>query len=200
MRRAGHEAGAIRPFDQTAVVADVALAGLGILGDPVAGGDVRAVVESGRGDRHGELVNAAMGEQIGAHVDFFLGRAAVDHDRRDQIIQRVDPTIGNFLRLAFKSQRINRFRAGQAADQHRAVVLVAFAVDDVVEQETAPLRFGDAAAILPAHQRLQLVVFVDFAADAIKLLVLFQFADKLAQIVIGLGKIHRVLVYDFFSG
>ena len=188
------------PFDQTAIVADVALAGLRILGDPVAGGDVRAVVETGGGDRHGKFVDAAMGEQIGAHVNFFLGRAAVDHDRRDQIIQRMDPAIGNFLGLAFESQRINRLRAGQAADQDRAVVFVAFAVDDVVEQKAAALRFGDAAAILPAHQRLQFAVFVDFAVNAIKFFMLFQFADKLAQIVIGFGKIHRVLVYDFFSG
>lgn len=44
---------------------------------------VIGIVEAGRRNGNGEFIDAAMGEQVGAHMDFFLGRAAVDHDRRD---------------------------------------------------------------------------------------------------------------------
>jgi hypothetical protein len=74
-----------------------------------------------------------MGEQVCAHVHFFLRRSAINHDRWHQVIQRIDPTIGHFVGLAPESQRINRFRAGQTADKDRAVVFVFLAVGDVIE-------------------------------------------------------------------
>ena len=54
---------------------------------------------------------------------------------------------------------------GEPADQHRDVVLAALAVGDVGEQERLAVLLGDAAAELPAHQRVHLGVLVDRTVD-----------------------------------
>ena len=187
-----------RPFDQAAVVADVAFAGFGIFGDPMTGGDVRPVIETRRRHRHGKFHQTAVREQLIAFVDFFLARAGRDDDRLDQMIHRVDPAIGDFIGLAFETQAINRFGAGKPADENLAVVFAFFAVGNVVEQKPAPRFFRYAAAKLPAHQRLQLAVFVDFSVNAVKFVVRVQGGDELAQIFIRFSKIHRIFVYAFF--
>ena len=57
-------------------------------------------------------------------------------------------------------------RRRQCADRDRHVVAAAVSADDVGEQEGAPVRLVEAAAELPAHQRMQLGVLVDRAIDA----------------------------------
>src|SRR5688500_4855635 len=109
--RAGHETATCRALDQAAIVADVALACFRIFGHPMAGGDVWAVVEARGRDRNGKFIDPAMGEQFGPHVHFFLCRSAIDHHRRDQMIQRIDPAIRYFVRLAPESHGIIRFGA-----------------------------------------------------------------------------------------
>ena len=164
----------------------------------MSGGDVRPVIEARRRHRHGKFHHAAVREQLIAFVDFFLARAGWDDDRLDQMIHRVDPAIGDFIGLAFKTQAVNRFGAGKPADEHLAIVFALFAVGNVVEQKTAARLFGYAAAKLPAHQRLQLAVFVDLPVNAVQFTVLIQCGDKFAQIFVRFGEIHRIFVYAFF--
>ena len=121
-----------------------------------------------------------------------------DEDRLDQMIHRVDPAVGDFVRLAFETQAINRFGARKPADEHSAIVFALFAVGNVVEQKTAARFFGYAAAKLPAHQGLQLAVFVDFPVNAVQFTVFIQCVDKFAQIFVRFGEIHRIFVYAFF--
>ena len=54
---------------------------------------------------------------------------------------------------------------GQPGDQHRAVEAPALAIGRLREQERLALLLRDAAAILPAHQRMHLGVFVDRLVD-----------------------------------
>ena len=57
-------------------------------------------------------------------------------------------------------------RGRQRADGDRNVVTAPRQVDDVGEQERAPLILGEPALELPAHQRVQLGILVDRAIDA----------------------------------
>ncbi len=72
LRRAGHQATESGSFDQTAVIADIALAGVRVFGDPVARGYVGAVIKARRRNRYGELVESPFREQIFAFVDLLL--------------------------------------------------------------------------------------------------------------------------------
>ena len=56
-------------LDLAAVVADVADAGLGVLGDPVGAGGVWAVIEARGGDRNRELVQPLVLHGIAGHHD-----------------------------------------------------------------------------------------------------------------------------------
>ena len=70
------------------------------------------------------------------------------------MIHGVDPSIGNFVGLAFKTQAIDRLRSRKTADENLAMVFALLAVGDVVEQKSAPSLFGYAASELPTDQRL----------------------------------------------
>ena len=54
------------------------------------------------------------------------------------------------------------------ADRHRQVVAPALGVHHVGEEKRLAVRLADAAAILPAHQRMQLAVLVDGVIDAME--------------------------------
>src|ERR687891_409579 len=116
------------------------------------------------------------------------------------MIHGVDPAIGNFVGAALKAQAINRLRSRKTADENSAIVFTLLAIGDVVEQKTAPLRFRYTTSELPAHQGLKLGVFINLFVNAVELIVALQCGDKLAQIFVGFGEIHRVFVYAFFSG
>jgi hypothetical protein len=74
---------------------------------------------------------------------------------------------------------------GEAADQHRNVVGPAAAVGHVGEQEGLAVGLRDAAAELPAHQRMHLRVFIDRRVDGGQQAGLVQRGDMLLQIVVG---------------
>src|SRR5262245_14034730 len=118
LRRAGHEAAERGSLDPTAIVADISLAGFGIFGNPMPGGDVRAIVKTRRRNRDGKFVKTALREQFIAFVNFLLARSFIDNNGFYRMIERVNPTIGDFIGLALKSQTVNRFGTGEAAHQY----------------------------------------------------------------------------------
>ena len=63
------------------------------------------------------------------------------------------------------ADRVNPGRRRQRADRDRNVVTAAVGIDHIGEQEGAPRVLGEAALELPAHQRMQLGVFVDLPLD-----------------------------------
>ena len=105
----GHEAAKRGSFYQTAIIADISLAGFGVFGDPVPGSDVGAIIETRCRNRYGEFVEASLRDQFIAFVDLLLAWSFVDNDGLDRMIQGVNPTIGHFIGLALKSQAVDRF-------------------------------------------------------------------------------------------
>ena len=73
----------------------------------------------------------------------------------------VIPVLLDVLDLAADADAVDFAVGGQDAHRDRDVVPAAGAVDDVFEQKSLALRFRDAAAELPAHERMHLGVFVD---------------------------------------
>ena len=84
----------------------------------MAGGDVRAIVETRGRNRYGKFVETALREQFIAFMNLLLARSFIDNNGFYRMIESVDPTIGDFIRLALKSQAINCFGTGEAAHQH----------------------------------------------------------------------------------
>src|SRR5262249_4798009 len=110
LRRAGHEAAERGSLNQTAIVADISLAGFGIFGNPMARGDVRAIVETRRRNRDVKFVETALREQFIAFVNLLLARPFIDNNGFYGMIEGVNPTIGDFIGWALKSQAVNRDR------------------------------------------------------------------------------------------
>src|SRR5205814_9781642 len=67
------------------------------------------------------------------------------------------------LQVAAHAEAVDLPAGGKRADHHRNVVLAPLAVDDVGEQERLPVPLLDAAAKLPADQRVHFRVLVDRA-------------------------------------
>ena len=88
-------------------------------------------------------------------------------------------------RLAADADAVDFAVGREPADQHRDVVFAALAVDDVGEQERLAILLLDAAAELPAHQRVHFRVFVDRAVDRDQQAGLVERADVIVQIGIG---------------
>ena len=61
---------------------------------------------------------------------------------------------------------VNLRRGGQSADGDRNVITPSRAIDDVGEQKSPAIIFGEPALKLPAHQRVQLAILVDRPVDA----------------------------------
>src|SRR5712692_120493 len=69
------------------------------------------------------------------------------------------------LQVAAHAEAVDLPAGGKRADHDRYVVLVPLAVGDVGEQERLPVPLLDAAAKLPADQRVHFRVLVDRALD-----------------------------------
>src|SRR5215510_11154439 len=136
LRRAGHETAERWSLNQTAIVADISLAGFRIFGNPMPCGDVRAIVETWRRNRYGKFVETALREQFIALVNFLLAWPFIDNNGVNQMIESVNTTIGNFIGLALESQTINRFGTGEAAHQYGAVVFSFLRIGHIIEQES----------------------------------------------------------------
>ena len=83
---------------------------------------------------------------------------------------------------------------GIGADQNRNVVAVALAVDDIGEQERFAISLGNAAAELPADQRMHLRVLVDGRIDAIEQPRLVETLDMVMKI--GVAARRDLIVFD----
>ena len=152
-------------LDLAAVVADVADAGIRILGDPVAGGQVRPVVEPGRRDGHRELVEAAVVQETVADVDLFLDRTGVHHLRRQRTGHRRGPLLEAFAGLAAHAHGVDGLVGSQRPQHHRGLVTPPLGIHHVLEEKRLPLVVRQPQE-LPAHQRMQLRILVHRGSHA----------------------------------
>ena len=98
---------------------------------------------------------------------------------------RPHPALVHLLERAAEPDAIDLAVGGEPADQHRDVVLAPLGVDHVGEQERLAVPLGDAAAELPAHQRVHLGVLVDRPVDPDQQAGLVERADVVVQVGIG---------------
>ena len=91
--------------------------------------------------------------------------ASIDDARRQRVLRRLDPPRVDLLERAADADAIDLAIGGEAADQYRNVVLAPLAVDHIGEQERLAVLLCDAAAELPAHQRVHFRVLVDRPVD-----------------------------------
>ncbi len=80
---------------------------------------------------------------------------------------------------------------GQRADHHGDVVAPPAGIDDVGEQERLAVLLGDAAAELPAHQRMHLGVLVDRRIDAQQQPGLVETIEMVVQVGIAAITVHH---------
>ena len=91
---------------------------------------------------------------------------ASGHDaRRQRVGDGLDPGRADLFERLAEADAVDVAVGGEARDQHRDVEAAALGVGRLGEQERLALRLRDAAAILPAHQRVHLGVFVDRLVD-----------------------------------
>jgi hypothetical protein len=175
-RDAGQEA--VRSVKMAAVHSDVAHAGFGVSCNKRPG-HADGAAEARLLDRRGQHGQAEL-FQFGAGVDFLLDFAALDHDRSDRVRHRVAPLFVDFLRIvAAHSESDDAARRAVHAGQDLHVVAAAFGVGDILEQKRLA-RFVGPPAILQAHERHQLAVFVDRTRPAVELASLIEVIQKVA--------------------
>ena len=155
-----------RRLELSTVVADVLDAGLGILGDVVAGREIGRVVPSRRRNRHGQAVECrAVPVKLAADGHDLLAWRIADDLRRHGIGDGLDPSLPDLVQRLAEADAIDLAVRRQAGHQHGYVEASALGIRGMGEQECLALRLGNAAAILPAHQRVHFGVFVDRLVD-----------------------------------
>ena len=160
--------------------------GVGILGDEHRARRIGRIVEAGRRDRDRQPVDAFAGlVERRALDDDLLARRIVDQHRLDLLLLGVVPFLLDVLDLAADADAVDLAVGGEDADRDRDVVAAAGAVDDVLEQESLALVFRNAAAELPAHQRVHLGVLVDRPLHANQQSVPLQGGDVRVQVRIA---------------
>jgi len=113
------------------------------------------------------------------------------HDQRlDGVADGLAPAGVDLVQRAAHAQPVDFATGGQGADGHRHVVVVAAGVDHVLEQEGLALVLGDAAAELPAHQRVQLGVLVDGLAHANQQPALLEQLQVVVEVGVGTCRGH----------
>jgi hypothetical protein len=169
-----------------AVVAHVLHAGVGVPGDVLRQRRVGRDVPARRRDRQRKPVEAlAWLVELFAGDDDLVARRVGDDARRQWVLRSLHPARVDLVELAADADAVNLAIRRKPADQHRDVVLAALGVGDVGEQERLAVLLLDAAAELPAHQRVHLGVLVDRAVDADQLAGLFEGTNVVVQIGIG---------------
>ncbi len=88
-----------------------------------------------------------------------------DDDRRERRSERLKPTVANGVEIGTEADTINLATAGETRDKHSAVIFPAFRIRRIQKQKSAPLRFRNAAAVLPPHQRMHDRIFIDRLFD-----------------------------------
>ena len=114
-----------------------------------------------------------------------MARRVSTTSRRNRRCWSRGPCRFDLVELAAQPDAIDFAIGREPADDHRDVVTLALAVDDIGEQERLAVFLRNAAAELPAHQRMHFRVLVDRAVDADELPGLFQRGDMIVQIGIG---------------
>ena len=169
-----------------AVIAHVLDAGVGILGDVLRQGRVGRDVPARRRDRQRNAVEAVARLVEGLAGDHdLMARRVLDDARRDRICRRLDPALVDLVETAADADAIDFAVGGEHADRDRNVVFAALAVDDVGEQERLAVLLLDAAAELPAHQRVHLGILVDRAVDGDQQAGRIERADVVVQVGIA---------------
>ena len=77
------------------------------------------------------------------------------------------PGCADLLDLAAHADGVNFRRSRERPDHNRNVVLAALGIDDVGEDKRPAFFLRHAADKLPAHQRVQLGVFINGCVDAL---------------------------------
>src|SRR5262249_1378648 len=133
-------------LELSAIVADVLDAGVGVLGDVVAGREIGCIVPSGRRDRHRQAVEAAALalEPRAARHQLLAGRMR-DQSRRDRIAEGLDPGLPDLLERLAEADAIDVAVRRQAGDQHGYVEATALGIRRLGEQEGLALRLRNAA-------------------------------------------------------
>ena len=91
--------------------------------------------------------------------------ASGDDARPDRLGDGAGPDLVDLVEGAAHADAIDLAARRQHADRDGDVIFAALGIDDVAEEERLAVLLGDAAAELPAHQRVHLAVLVDRAID-----------------------------------
>jgi hypothetical protein len=141
---------------------------------------------SGSRVMHRVAVRYAAGPlQLIARHDDFLAGGRIHEDRRNGMGNGLLPRRANIFHLLAHADRINPRRGRERAHHHGHVVAPPLGIDDMGEQEGAPFVFRHAAEELPAHQRMQLGVFVDRPVHPDKQALALQLGEMLLEIEPG---------------
>ena len=150
---------------------------------------------AGRGDRHRQGVERLAGDvEIVAFDNDLLARRVGHHHRGDHVGHRLGPNRADLVRRMAKPDLVDFGARPHGPDHHRHVVDLAFAVSNVGEQHGPAIRLGDAAAELPAHQRMQFGVLVDRDIDAQQEPGAIQRVQLIMQVHVGSGWPREALV------
>ena len=164
-RRHAHRHAA-RRLQPAAVCAHVLDARLGVAGNDIGRRQIGRAVETRRRDRDRERVEAvALAVERVALDDDLLARRVGEFHRRDRVGDRPAPPPTDLVLFHAHADAVDRAIGRERADNDRDVVGPALAVGDVREQERLALGLRDAAAELPADQRMHLGVLVDGLVD-----------------------------------
>src|SRR5262249_9650201 len=146
--------------------ADVLEAGVGVLGDEMAGREIGCVVPTGRRDRHRQAVEpAAVALEIRAGRHQLLAWRLRDEARRDRLGDGLDPGLPDLVERLAEAEAVDVAVRRQAGDQHGYVEATALGIRRLGKEEGLAFRLWNAAAILPAHQGVHFGVFVDRLVD-----------------------------------
>src|SRR5690349_3772886 len=95
----------------------------------------------------------------------FLANRVDDAARSNRLRDSRAPGTADVVEAATEADSVDGVVTGKPRYQHRAVIGAAGGIRRPREQERLALLFRNAAAILPAHQRVDFGVFVDRAIN-----------------------------------
>ena len=142
--------------------------GVRIGGDAAGRGQIgRRVVAGGR-DRHRDRIEPApIAQRLAGQHDILAGCYG-DAARRDRVAHRPLPGLADLVDGNPHADRIDRRVGRERADRDREVVAAPVGVDHVGEQERLAVGFRQAAAELPADQRVEHGILVHLAVDPVE--------------------------------
>jgi hypothetical protein len=109
--------------------------------------------------------------------------------RRNRRVERLDPCRANLVQRPAEPDAVDVPVGRKSRHQHRGIKTAALGIDRLREQERLAFGLRDAAAELPAHQRVHLGVLVDRLVDDHKQ----PFARKRQHVLVQVGIGARIL-------